>query len=110
MRRPQVQPGGTHELAKAVRASRLAEAKLAAAMLAAHEAGSSLRTIAIETAMSHEKVRAMIARERRRIGHVEKMIERMTTGGYGLSLDAKLRSEATARRLKRSLPVKNSDR
>lgn len=107
-RRQQVQPGGTNELQKAARASRAADERLATAMFTAHEAGSSLRTIATVTGMSHEKVRVMIAQELKRIATVEQRIAR-TTGWNDLSTSGRERAAGTARRLQRTLPVKKSD-
>jgi DNA invertase Pin-like site-specific DNA recombinase len=105
-RRMQVQPDGTRELRKAARAVRTAEAKLATAILEAHMSGSSLRTIAIATGHSHETVRAILAKEQRRVASLEARLARPIAA---LTLDDTAREEAARRRLARALPVKKPD-
>ncbi len=75
-------------------------------MLEAHEAGSSLRTIAIATGFSHEKVRAVLDKERKRVARVE---ERLARDVAALSLEGYEQDEARRRGLRRSLPVRKSD-
>jgi hypothetical protein len=99
-RRIKVAPHGTQELDKAVRAFRAAEAKLATTMLEAHDGGSSLRTIAMATGLSHETVRGILVRERRRVAAVEAQLARPIAGQFGGVRD---REEARRRRTRAHL-------
>jgi hypothetical protein len=108
-RRSQVQANGVSDLDRAARQFRTAEAKLHWVILGAHEAGSSLRSIALVTKFSHEKVRTILAAERRRLARDYERLERLEQLEPGLNVSDKLRNEATARRLRQALPVRKSD-
>src|SRR5580765_360009 len=80
-RRRVVQKGGLHSLASARRSYVTAEAKLRREILAAHEAGSSLRSIASAVEMSPETVRTLIAKTRAERQHDLDQIERLARPG-----------------------------
>jgi hypothetical protein len=79
---------------------------LAAAMLAASRAGSSLRTIGEAIGFSHEKVRTMLAREEQRQRAVIRTLDRPIAA---LTVAERQREEARRRRLRAGLSVKETD-
>jgi hypothetical protein len=109
-RRRVVQEGGLHRLGKAHRSYASAEAKLRREILLAHEAGSSLRSIASAVEMSPETVRTLIAKTRAERERDLRVIGRMR--GSGMSVDAKDRVEGRRRALasKWGLTVQDLDR
>lgn len=95
-----VQEGGLDALAGARRSYATAEAKLCREILAAHEAGSSLRAIALVVEMAPETVRMLVAKTRDERERDLATIERLGSG-LGLSVEATKRAKKQRRALQR---------
>jgi hypothetical protein len=110
-RRRVVQEGGVRELERAYRSFAGAEERLRREVLLAHEAGSSLRTIASVVDMSPESVRGLIAKTKAEREHDLAVRERLVHA-QGTSISSKQRAEAERRALaaKWRLSVQTLDR
>ena len=108
--RSRTQPGGLKALASAENRYRAAERALHEEMFRSHRAGSSLRTIAMETDISHETVRVIVERV---AAWVEREQKILADPARPYTVDAQMRSERSfARRQKHLewlLSVKDSD-